>query len=138
MHIIDVVKYNMPQPHVDVFDRAVQLAHKSTMTQRHGAVIVRNGEIIGEGYNHWTTYMSHSYSCHAEVAALLSVKNKTKKMLQDATMIVVRISNNHCMPNVLKLSKPCENCTKEINKWGIRKVFYSTNLESSSPSNTLE
>lgn len=121
----------MPRPQTDVFERAVVLAKKSTMTQRHGAVIVKNGEIVGEGFNHITTYMSHSYSCHAEVAALLSLKkeHKSKKFLNDATMIVVRISNNHCTPNHLKLSKPCENCTKEIIKSGISKVFFSTNIE---------
>lgn len=119
----------MPKIQGDIFDRAVTLAHKSTMTQKHGAVIIKNGEIIGEGYNHITTYMSHSYSCHAEVAAILSLKNRSKKYLCDATMVVVRISNNHCFPNLLKLSKPCESCTKEIIKCGLRKVFYSTNLD---------
>lgn len=112
-----------------MFDRAIALAKKSTMTQRHGAVIVKNGEIIGEGYNHVATYLSHSFSCHAEVAAILSLKKKSKKYLEDCTMIVVRISNHTLSPQHLKMSKPCERCTQEIIKHGIRKVFYSTNIE---------
>ncbi len=113
-----------------MYDRAIALAKKSTMNQRHGAVIVKNGEIIGEGYNHIASYMSHSFSCHAEVAAILNLKNKSKKNLDDATMVVVRVSNNTMSPQHLKMSKPCENCTREIIKHGIRKVFYSTNIES--------
>lgn len=119
----------MPKPNIDVYERAMSLARKSTMSQKHGAIVIKNGEIIGEGFNHVTTYMSHSYSCHAEVAALLSIKNHMKKQLHDATMIVVRISNNHKHPNNLRLSKPCINCTKEIIKAGIKKVFYSTDVD---------
>lgn len=118
----------MPKPDVDVFDRAVCLAKKSTMNQRHGAVIVKNGEIIGEGFNHIATYMSHSWSCHAEMAAILSLRNKNKKYLEDCTMIVVRVSNHTTIPQHLKLSKPCCKCTEQIIKHGIRKTFYSTNL----------
>lgn len=108
----------------DVFERAVQLAKKSVMTQKHGAVIVKGGEIIGQGYNHATTFMSHSWSCHAEVAAILNLKNKSRKYLEDATLIVVRVGpvSIGCP---MKLSKPCENCRKAIEKVGIRKVFYS-------------
>lgn len=116
-------------PKVDMFDRAIALAKKSTMNQRHGAVIIKNGEIIGEGYNHVASYMSHCFSCHAEVAAILSLKNKSKRFLEDATMVVVRISNHTLSPQHLKLSKPCERCTQEIIKHGIGKVFYSTNIE---------
>lgn len=108
----------------DVFDRAVQLAKKSTMNQRHGAVIVKGGEIIGQGYNHAATFMSHSWSCHAEVSAILNLKNKSKRYLEDATLIVVRIGPDS-IGCPMKLSKPCENCRKAIEKAGIKKVFYS-------------
>lgn len=117
------------KPHEDVFERAITLAKKSTMGHRHGAVIVKNGEIIGEGYNHIATYMSHSWSCHAEMAAILSLKNRGKKYLEDASMIVVRVSNHRLQAQHLKLSKPCERCTEQIIKSGIRRVFYSTNID---------
>jgi deoxycytidylate deaminase len=107
---------------VNVFDRALQLAGKSSMNQKHGAVILgRNGEIIGEGFNHFSSFMCHSWSCHAEIAALLSIKNKKEKLV-DATLVVVRLGSD----NEPKLSKPCDKCRKEINKFGIKKVFYST------------
>ena len=106
----------------NVFEKAISLAQKSTMLQKHGAIILsKNGEVIGQGYNHFTDYMSHQWSCHAEIAALLSIKNKREK-LSDASLLVVRIGND----GIPKLSKPCENCRKEIQKSGIRRVFYST------------
>lgn len=107
----------------DVIDRAVTLAHKSTMTQRHGAVIVKNGEIIGEGYNHHAQYMCHSWSCHAEVDAIMSLRSKDRKQLNDATLIVVRVGGKG--GNQIKHSKPCEGCKKAIEKAGIKRVFYS-------------
>jgi len=106
----------------NIFDKAINVAKKSTMLLRHGAIIIsKNGEIIGQGYNHFTDYMSHQWSCHAEIAALLNIKNKREKLV-DASLVVVRIGND----GIPKLSKPCENCRKEILKFGIRRVFYST------------
>lgn len=108
----------------DVFQRAQNLAKKSTMINKHGAVITKNGRIIGEGYNHYSSYMSHNYSVHAEMAALLNVpkRKKNRKYLEEATMIVVRVAGKdfHC-----SLSKPCFNCQQEIAKAGIKRTFYS-------------
>jgi deoxycytidylate deaminase len=107
---------------VDVFDKVILLAKKSPMLHKHGAVIIWNGEVLGQGFNHQSSYMSHSWSCHAEVAAILSVRSAEKWKMLDATLIVVRVGND----GNVKLSRPCENCTKQIQKCGIKKVFYST------------
>jgi len=108
----------------DIFSRAEDQAKKSSMVHRHGAVIVRGNMVIGEGYNQRSTYMSHNYSMHAEIAAIHSIprKNRNRKHLEDSTMVVIRIAgkDNHCA-----LSAPCANCRKEIQKLGIRRVFYS-------------
>ena len=110
----------------DIFDKAVALAKKSCMCSRHGCVIVKDGEIIGSGYNYQLDFMCHGiWSIHAEVAAIMSVKNKFKKNLDDATMVVVRIGADvHGCP--LRMSKPCQRCTQAIKKAGIKKVFYSS------------
>jgi len=108
---------------LNVFDRAINQAKKSTMMQKHGAVILdRNGDILGQGFNHYESYMSHSWSCHAEIAALLSVGKNRREKLVDATLVVVRVGSD----NGAKMSKPCDKCRKEILKFGIRRVFYST------------
>jgi deoxycytidylate deaminase len=109
---------------VDVFDRASQVARKSTMLHRHGAIIVHDGEIVAEGYNHLALYMEHAYSIHAEVDALTKIKTRGKKFLEECTLIVVRIGTDK-MNNPFKDSKPCESCQRAIKNYGIRRVFYS-------------
>ena len=109
-----------------VFERATVLANKSTMLHRHGAVIVWEGQIIGEGYNYHTDFMCHQWSVHSEVAALMSLKkqHRHKKVLENATMVVVRLGPPSC-PEELKNSKPCDRCRQAILKAGIKRVFYS-------------
>lgn len=118
------VQATMPRLDPDVFDRAAQVAQKSTMLHRHGAIIVRDGEIVSEGYNHHIHYMEHAFSIHAEVDALSKIKHKGRKFLDECTLIVVRIGTKG-MGYPLKDSKPCENCQRAIKNHGIRRVFYS-------------
>jgi deoxycytidylate deaminase len=108
-------------------DRAARLAMKSTMTHKHGCVIVKDNTIIGEGYNHHITHMCHRFSCHAEVDAINKVK-RARVSFNETEMYVVRIGShkfNHC----LKYSKPCCDCQRAIEKYGIKRVYYSTNAE---------
>ena len=103
--------------------KATELALKSTMLQKHGALIVnKQGDIVGQGYNHMTDVFSHSWSCHAEIAALLSMGPMIKSCTCELVMIVVRANAS----GELKLSTPCEKCKKQIIKFGIKKVYYST------------
>jgi len=108
----------------DIFVKLTNIAKKSAMTHKHGAIIVRNNEIIAEGINHMAPFLMHKYSVHAEVDALYKLRNKSKKFLEDCTMLVVRIgpsSKNY----EFKMSKPCKNCSEAIIKSGIKRVFYS-------------
>ena len=108
---------------------AAKVAHKSLMDHKHGAIIVYNDTVIGCGYNHTHEHMCHRFSIHAEVEAILKVKSKYKHILQDAEMYVVRIGNTKYQCP-LKYSKPCCDCQQVIQKFGIKKVYYSTNFES--------
>ena len=104
--------------------RAAQIATRSTVgNHRHGCVIVYNGEVISEGYNHYTTYFEHQYTMHAEVDALRKVKKHKK--ISECELYVVRIGTD-LMGQPLKYSKPCANCTCAIVKFGIKKVYFST------------
>lgn len=110
----------------EIIDRLVFLAKKSNMKHKHGALILKHGEIIGEGTNKIVDFMCHQYSIHSEVAAILSLKrqHRNKKFLEDAILIVVRVTGN--MHQNFRMSSPCENCAKEIIKNGIKTVYYST------------
>ena len=113
----------MKNLNVDIFDRVTSVAHKSTMVFKHGTVIVKNGEIISEGYNHLADFMCHQWSVHSEVDAILNLKknHRNKKFLEDAVMIVVRIGAK----NDMRMSKPCDACKKAIEKAGIKRILYS-------------
>ena len=81
---------------------------------------------------------SKKYSTHAEISAINKVKNK--KQLSECEMYIVRIGPDK-LNNMLKYSKPCINCQNYINKYNIKKIYYSTNYEydsivSSSESNS--
>lgn len=109
-------------------DRALQLARKSTChSQRHGCVIVRGDDIVAEGYNHTDVHLYHKFSIHAEVDALSKVK-RDRKYLSKCDLYVVRIGTDR-MGNPLKYSKPCHDCSKAIQKSGIRNIYYSSNTE---------
>lgn len=104
---------------------AAEIAKKSTMTQKHGCIIVYKKQVIATGYN--TMPHMYSRSLHAEINALNKVKHK-QSILKDSDMYIVRIGTD-LFDNVLKYSKPCEDCTRHIVSNKIRRVFYSTNYE---------
>lgn len=117
----------MPRIDPDIFERVEQLARKSTMLHRHGAIIVHNGTIVAEGYNRIALHLEHAFSIHAEVDALSKIKHKGRKFLDECTLIVVRIGSEK--RGGFKDSKPCESCQRAIKNYGIRKVFYSVSSE---------
>lgn len=53
---------------------AAFLAQQSEMLNKHGALLVINGCIVGKGYNSMRTTFNHKlppvWSCHAEMAAI--------------------------------------------------------------------
>jgi tRNA(Arg) A34 adenosine deaminase TadA len=135
------------------FQKCINLAQRSNLTQQHGCVLVQNNQIISCGYNYKTTNKRTTYetkcdcdvfSIHAEVSTLKKVKNRN---LRNCEMYIVRIgpsitqpmdkhnNNNNNNNMVLKYSLPCKMCTSYIHTYGIRKVYYSVNtlrLDSSS------
>lgn len=100
---------------------ARQQALRSTMMHRLGCVIVHDGVVIAAGFNHAFRHMAHSYSMHAEVAALFKAKKKHRWLLPDCSMYIVRIGRL----GDLRLSKPCPDCHAEIEACGVRCTYYS-------------
>lgn len=110
-------------------DIAASLAKSSTMFQKHGAILVNKRNIIGKGCNIYSKKSNTNYSMHAEIMTINNaIKTKTKEILANSEMYVVRISTCE-KKNILKYSKPCFNCQKYINKFKINKVYYSTNYD---------
>jgi len=116
--------FSTSKRHRYFIDAAVEQAKKSKMKQRHGAVVVKGGEIIGSGqnYDYGLQIIHGHWSVHSEVNAIDDCK-RNKKNIDGATIYVVRINP----AGELRNSKPCSNCARWIFANGIHKVFYSIN-----------
>ena len=102
---------------------ALRLAETSEANQRHGAIIVRGGSVLGMGVNKRKNNpliieKDHKTSCgdHAEVAAI-----KRTGKTQGATIYIARMGRSGNPIN----SKPCTNCAEALDKAGIKKVVYT-------------
>lgn len=117
-------------------ERAFILAKLSDCKQRHGAIIVSGGRIIGSGINTFrndpiTNMSDDIYSCHAEVNALRSIKRfrQVGKVNADASetipnskIYVARVSRR----GLAAFSRPCTNCYLNLLKAGIKEIIYTT------------
>ena len=95
---------------------ALSLAEQSQCKQKHGAVLVRGGCIIGMGHNRYQNQDKYSGCVHAEIVALRSCSNS-----KGARLYVGRVDyQGHP-----RLSKPCRLCMVEIEKAGVKEVRFS-------------
>ena len=106
-------------------DIAKKVAHKSTFHKRfrHGAILIKGGSIINEGYNSRNySRIYHRFSDwgieHAEATAL---NNIPKSKTLNSKLYVVRINNL----GQIGLSKPCSGCIRFARFCGVKKIYYS-------------
>lgn len=101
------------------------LAGKSIARQKHGAVIVKGGSVIGTGFNRDRNnpdnvspehIKTHS-SIHAEIDAIRDAGWNVK----GAVLYVARINKN----GKDRYSKPCDRCNVVIQETQIKKVIYT-------------
>lgn len=99
--------------------------HSNCVNYRHGCIIInrKTGEILASGCNHYTNKINNYFTCHSEIDALQKVRWIPKCERKNLDLYVVRIGQNN---DSLKFSKPCSGCAEAIMKFGIRKIFYST------------
>jgi pyrimidine deaminase RibD-like protein len=101
-------------------DAAVELAKLSKSRQKHGAVVVKNGQVVSAGVNtskgtaeyHWPLA-----SEHAEERAI----SQAGKDARGATIYVARVNKL----GERRLSKPCERCLSAIRKSGIARIVHT-------------
>lgn len=112
--------------HARFLKRAYELAKESSCRHKHGAVVVRNGNILAMGNNIHrelnaadaadTEFFKKHASIHAEVAAVRQVANP-----QGCTVYVARVMADGS-PG---LSKPCHRCAKYLEEMGVRRVVWT-------------
>ena len=120
---------------------AANMAIKSELNCRHGSVLISGNRIISSGYNQSRSkYGNRCTSCiHAEVDCIHNfVKNvcresftgkikseKWRRVLNKATIYVVRVPRVNNSLEYLNYSKPCSECYKIIKGYGIKNIVYS-------------
>lgn len=117
---------------------AMSMAENSPCYNQHGCVLVQNGKIVSQGYNHYdiSKHSLSSNTTHAEIDALLKYfksKNTNQKFIKKGdiekknsnkvTIYIIKIKNNQ-----LSNSAPCCMCTKILKMSNIvKKIIYSSN-----------
>ena len=101
------------------------MATKSSSRQKHGAIVVKSGRVLGTGYNknknnpmqvspeHIKTHCSR----HAEVEAI----RDARFAVDGAILYVARVNSQGKDRN----SKPCKYCQAVIISTNIKKVIYT-------------
>jgi len=91
--------------------RAYELAHKALDSGEVpvGALVVRDGEVIGEGWNH--PIGDHDPTAHAEIAALRDAASKVGNYRLPGSTLYVTL-------------EPCPMCAGAIIHARVEKVFF--------------
>jgi len=110
---------------------AIKAAHCSSSKMRLGAALVKSKNILSTGFNQMNkthprqeqfNFNRETIGLHAEVHVCLGV---ARGDLIDSTLYLVRILKN----NFLALSKPCNSCERFLYSVGVKKVVYTTGLD---------
>ncbi len=114
--------------HLYFMQIAVKEAKKSLLNHQHGCVIVYQNKVVSCGHNKGTINYTHYKSIHAEEDAIRNLvkinKFQSKNIRNNCKLYVVRIQKK---TNLLKMSRPCQNCINNIKKHNIGVTYYSTN-----------
>lgn len=106
----------------DLENFLIKNAEKSCVNQKHSAALLKNGKIIGVGYNKYCSFAKKS-TIHAEIDVLMNMKRKYKKyQMSNLDIIIIRISPKD---SLLKNSRPCDHCIDSLRKFHIKRVYYS-------------
>ena len=119
------------------FAVATALAKVSTHHKaKLGAAIVSDREVISTAtnvakshpiqrkYNYFRNMEgdNHQHFLHAEINAIIRVQDKRR--LKGASIYVGRV----CKDRVFAMARPCPACMKAIVDFGIKNIFYTTEL----------
>lgn len=113
---------------------AITAANMSTCSARHGAVLVKNGNVLAIGVNamkndpHYVSPQQPNVlppdvdvmdmiSVHAEEAVLRANQEEAG----NAVIYIARISAT----GEPALSKPCESCQRMLKKYGVKKAIWT-------------
>jgi deoxycytidylate deaminase len=101
------------------------LASKSEARQKHGAIVVKGGSVLGTGYNkdrnHPDNVSPEHIKTHCSVHAEVEAIRDAGWNVKGAVLYVARINRF----GEDRYSKPCDRCTVVIEETQIKKVIYT-------------
>ena len=97
-------------------DRLIEIAKKIAFRSTnknflHGALIIRNGNILSKAFNHETLHAEYN-----------SLKRLWPNKRRGCEVISIRVTST----GLLAMAKPCQACERFLRDNGIKTVYYST------------
>ena len=117
---------NPKKKHKNFFDKAREVSFLADHRCKIGAVITHKNKIISAAYNQkfiWdelTKKFNPNATIHAEVAAILKIKNK--RILRDCEIFIYR----ERAIGGLGICKPCGTCTRILKSFGLIKIHFTS------------
>lgn len=99
-------------------DAAIALAKLSKCRHKHGAVLIKNGQVIAAGTNIRLQVPSDTNWRHCSLHAEEYVLTVAGNQASGSTLYIARV-NNHGEP---RLSLPCARCRRKIIRSKVRRV----------------
>lgn len=100
---------------LNLIEKASKISQKSSMNQKHGALLLNKKNIIIGTYN---TFPHHAEHAIINKIKLLNNGRSSRKLI----ILVVRILKNGNYSN----SRPCNHCINRMKLAGISRVIYTT------------
>lgn len=101
------------------------LSKKSAARQKHGAVVVKSGRVLGTGYNkdknHPTQVSPEHIKTHCSRHAEIEAMKDANWNVRGAVLYVARLNRQGNDRN----SRPCKYCEVVIQTMQIKKVIYT-------------
>ncbi len=102
-----------------------KISYSNVLKSKHIALAFRkNGSLITLATNQLIKGHKSKFSLHAEEALIIKLKKlRARERLGPLTVLVMRWSslNKYC------LSKPCKNCRRLLEEYGIHTILFTTN-----------
>lgn len=93
----------------------LQQATKARYKFALGALVLKQGRVVGAGYN-------RAYDKGPDCAELLALKKTPKSLRPNSEVVVARFRSS----GTFGMAKPCDRCEKALRKAGVKKVYYSS------------
>lgn len=105
---------------------ALKVAENSECRVKHGAVFVKNGNVLAIGVNKSRNhpnilgpFIQHNASRHAEIVAGMRMP---PDKLRGSTLYSARVLRD----GTAGLARPCPNCQDRLDRWGVKKIVFTS------------